>query len=220
MRRGLFPQGSAVAPAVAGITVLAALAATACGPSLRMVEGSRHYFERCYSADFDARTPIAEKHACWESWLAHYRMGQPSERRRYARNRLFELERGVALPRLPGMAEAAIGPRRAEPLVVSTISESISQGISQSEAAESEELPGLGHAGERSQKAPDARPRRAERRTRDRPRRSMPRTSNRVCAARACEPSWQDCVDRCGRSAQECVMACRVELSACSRSCF
>ncbi len=157
------------------------------------------YFERCYAADFDARIPLAEKHACWSAWLEHYTVGQPAERASYARERVFAIEHGESVPRLPGLPEAAIGPRSVTPIT-----------------AASEEL-------EPPEQAPSTIDEEAIERPHPRPRRyasPVPRTSNEPCAARACAPAWRSCVDRCLEESEECETACEVELQACARGCF
>lgn len=174
------------------------LAATACGPSLRRVQQSRVYFERCYAADFDARIPLAEKHACWSAWLEHYTHGQARDRVAYAQERVFAIEHGESVPRLPGLPTATVGPTSATP--VTAVSQPLMADPTVPPAqAEDEEL----------------------RRDRDRPRlRPMPRTANPACAARACEPAWRTCIDACQQHDAGCENACELELHACARGCF
>lgn len=187
-----------------GIALLALGLAAACGPSLRRVQESRVYFERCYSADFDARIPLAEKHACWSAWLEHYTAGQPPERASYARERVYAIDHAEETPRLPGLPEAALGPRRVAPVTASATELEAAPEIAP-ENADEEELD-----------APLETPRRARRRRRPRP---MPRTSNATCAARACEAPWRSCLERC-TDVRACQTACEVELQACARGCF
>lgn len=168
-----------------------------CGPSLRRVQQSSVYFERCYAADFDARIPLGEKHACWSAWLEHYTNGQPEERTHYARERVYAIEHGESVPRLPGLPEAMVGPTRSAPVTVS------------SEALVAEE-PAPPAQAERED-PPEAR---SERRPAP-----LPRTGNPTCAAQACEPAWRSCVDGCD-DRPGCETACEVELQACARGCF
>ncbi len=159
------------------------------------------YFERCYAADFDSRIPLAEKHACWSAWLQHYTMGQPPERSTYARDRVYAIEHGESVPRLPGLPEAAIGPRTAAPITVAS-REGTATGDQPAPANVDEEV------------LPQPRPRTRRRSA------PLPRTSNAECAARACEPAWRTCSDRCPAHRQACQTACEVELQACARGCF
>ena len=184
-----------------GILVgFAAALAIGCGPSLRRVQDSRIYFERCYAADFDARIPLAEKHACWTAWLEHYTEGQPPERARYARERLYAIEHGESVPRLPGLPEAAIGPQRVTPVMAA--SEERPEPVQEEyDTVDEEDMP-------------RPRPRRRRRVS------PMPRTSNQECAARACAEPWNDCIQRCPEDRESCETACEVELQACARGCF
>ncbi len=175
------------------------LGCAGCGPSLRRVQDSRVYFERCYAADFDARIPLAEKHACWTAWLEHYTGGQPPERATYARERVFAIEHGESVPRLPGLPEATIGPRAVTP--VTAASEEVEAPAEVPANVDEEEMP---------------RPRRRERRYAT----PVPRTSNESCASTACEDEWRACVDRCPEDRESCETACEVELQACARGCF
>lgn len=178
---------------------MAVTIAVGCGPSLRRVQDSRVYFERCYAADFDPRIPLAQKHACWTAWLEHYAGGQPPERASYARERRSAIEQGESVPRLPGLPEVAMGPRAAAP--VTAASEELEVTTAEPATADEEALD---------------RPRRRERRYA----RPLPRTSNPSCAARACEGAWRECLERCPDDRQPCQTACTVELQACSRGCF
>lgn len=174
-----------------------------CGPSLRRVQQSRVYFERCYAADFDPRIPLAEKHACWTAWREHYTMGQPPDRTDYALRRIQAIEQGESVPRLPGLPEAALGPRRATPIMaVSTSEEEPEAETPPAASADEERLP--------------ARERRRRRRQ------PMPRTANPTCAATACEPAWRACTEACPElgAGDACRTACEVELQSCARGCF
>ena len=162
------------------------------------------YFERCYAADFDARIPVTEKHACWTSWLEHYTVGQPPERSTYAQQRLSAIQRGEPMPLLPGLPEAAIGPATAAPITASSGSDQASE-----RTTEPPSFPD--NVDEEELEAPAPRPRRLS---------PMPQTSNAECAARACEAPWRACVDRCPAQRDACQTACEVELNACARGCF
>jgi hypothetical protein len=171
-----------------------------CGPSLRRVQQSRVYFERCYAADFDARIPLAEKHACWTAWTAHYTIGEAEDRADYARARIYAIEHGESVPRLPGLPSVALGPRASMPVTATAI-----------EPDPEEELHDL---------APTVEPRdrvvAPERRSRP-----MPSTDNPACASAACEPLWRECIDSCPETRSSgCETACEVELTACARGCF
>jgi len=187
------------------IPSLLALLAIGCGPSLRRVQDSRIYFERCYAADFDSRIPLAEKHACWSAWLQHYTMGQPVERSTYAQERVYAIEHGESVPRLPGLPEAAIGPRSATPITVAS-----EQATAQARDEEAQPVP----ANVDEERLPAPRPRTRRRAS------PLPRTSNPECAARACEEPWRACTDRCPAHRAACQTACEVELQACARGCF
>ncbi len=169
-----------------------------CGPSLRRVQQSRVYFERCYAADFDATVPLAEKHACWSAWLEHYTRGQERERLRYANERVFAIEHGESVPRLPGLPRATLGPTSATP--VTAASETLEPEVEAPPSQADRE---------------DAPRTRASRRLAP-----MPRTSNPACAAQACEPDWRSCVERCPEDRPGCETACELELQACARGCF
>ncbi len=185
------------------VVVLAgALALPACGPSLRRAQQSRVYFERCYAADFDPSIAAAEKHACWTAWLEHYTNGQPPERGDYARERVYAIEHGESVPRLPGLPQAALGPRAVTPVTVASAPE---------EPPAPEEAPVL----------PVDRVQLEERREprRDRHAPPLPRTANPACASAACEPAWRECIDACDGT-EACETACEVELAACARGCF
>ena len=171
-----------------------------CGPRLRRVQQSNVYFERCYAADFDPRVPLAEKHACWSAWREHYAMGQPPERLSYAQARIYGIEHAESVPGLPGLPEAAIGPRQVTPVTAT----------STTEAPPDPEPPAIA---ERE----SLHDRRARRRRRVHP---LPRTSNPICAASACEPSYRACLDTCATQNEACETACEVELQACARGCF
>ena len=178
--------------------VLGSGATLGCGPSLRRVQQSRIYFERCYAADFDPRIPLPEKHACWNAWMEHYTLGQAQDRTTYARDRIYAIEHGESVPRLPGLPEVALGPRRATPVTVSS-GPSVEAETAHPAMADDEELP-------------------RRRRTRRRPR-PLPRTANAACASVACEPAWRACLETCDE-ARSCRTACDVELQSCSRGCF
>lgn len=189
----------AVAPIVA--LALAALA-SGCGPSLRLSQQSRVYFERCYAADFDVRIALAEKHACWTSWLAHYTIGDGAGRSDYARERLYAIEHGESVPRLPGLPQAALGPRAATPVTAASApSPDPDPAVDETLPADRVDLP------------------RGRRSPRDRHAPPLPRTANPACATAACEPTWRACIDTCD-GVEACETACRVELSACARGCF
>lgn len=187
---------------------LTALIAIGCGTSLRRVQDSRVYFERCYAADFDARIPLAEKHACWTAWLEHYTDGQPPERARYARERVYAIEHGESVPRLPGIPDVAMGPRQATPMTVS----SEEREIVVAEPEPEPEPPPPTTVDDEDMPVP--RPRERRRRVR------IPRTSNQACALRACAPAYEACLDRCPEDRDACETACEVELQACARGCF
>ncbi len=161
------------------------------------------YFERCYAADFDTRIAVAEKHACWTAWLEHYTIGQPQDRREYARDRVYAIEHGESVPRLPGLPEAALGPRTAMPVTAASLpaEEAVEEEPAETPPVDTVEMP---------------RERRA-RRDRTPP---LPRTANPACAAVACEPAWQRCVESGPDGSRACDTACGVELSACARGCF
>lgn len=182
----------------AGAFVYLAIVMVGCGPSLRRVQQSSVYFERCYAADFDARIPLAEKHACWTAWREHYTIGQAQDRRDYASSRIYAIEHGESVPRLPGLPSVAIGPRAARPVTAVSIPVEEAPSVVD-EPADEVELP------------------RREERERPPP---LPRTSNPSCAAVACEPAWRRCIGGCAEGAQACETACNVELSACARGCF
>lgn len=178
------------------------LVASGCGPSLRGVAQGRVYFERCYAADFDARIPIAEKHACWTAWNEHYTRGQPHERLQYATDRLHALERGESLEGLPGLPDSPIG-RTSAPITVSQ-SAPVEPDVSEEAApppanvdAEDPETPA----------------------TRRHPPR-LPRASNDTCAVQACEARWRVCAEACPAFEDACETACEVEMYACARGCF
>ncbi len=158
------------------------------------------YFERCYAADFDTRIALAEKHACWTAWLQHYTIGQPEERRDYAHERVYAIEHGESVPRLPGLPEAALGPRTVMPVTAASV-------------------PGDDPEEEPSEPPPVNRVELPEDEHRRRPR-PMPRTANPACAAAACEPAWRHCIESCPDGARACQTACQLELSACARGCF
>lgn len=170
-----------------------------CGHSLRRVAQSQIYFERCYAADFDPRVPLAEKHACWTAWREHYTPGQTPDRVGYCEQRIDAIEHGESVPRLPGLPEAAMGPRRATPILA----------VSSEEAIAEPQLASLDHE--------DDLPARTRRARRPPP---LPRTSNVICAQRACEPVWRACVDSCPPGNDPCETACEVELQGCARGCF
>ena len=172
-----------------------------CGPSLRRVQQSNVYFERCYAADFDPRVPLAEKHACWSAWREHYAAGQPQERLEYAQARIYAIEHSESVPRLPGLPEAAMGPRRMTAVTAASTTEAPPEPDPPA-VAEQESL----------------RERRARRRRHRR--HPLPRTTNRICATAACEPAYRECLDTCARGNEACETACEVELQACARGCF
>jgi len=181
---------------------LLAVLTVGCGPSLRRTQQSRVYFERCYAADFDVRIALAEKHACWTSWLSHYTIGNGHERLDYARERLYAIEHGESVPRLPGLPVAALGPRAVTPVTAASApADEPEPSIDETLPADRVELP------------------RRRRSRRDRHSPVLPRTANATCARTACEPAWRECVDTCDR-VEACETACQVELSACARGCF
>lgn len=134
--------------------------------------------------------------------MTHYTVGQPPDRADYARDRLYAIEHGESVPRLPGLPEVALGPRR-----VTTV-----MAASTPSAAEPEPAPPASAEDERL----TARERRARRP------RTMPRTVNPACAIQACEPAWQRCTDTCprGDAGDPCETACEVELQNCARACY
>lgn len=168
-----------------------------CGPSLRRIQQSRVYFERCYAADFDPRVPLVEKQACWAAWQEHYTIGQPEDRTEYASERLDALRHGESVPHLPGLPAAALGPR----------SETQMTASSEETLIPVEEDP-----------ATAAVPRRRSRRERHPD--PVPRTSNAICAVAACEAEWRGCLDDCPARSAPCETACEIELQACARGCF
>lgn len=173
-----------------------------CGPSLRRSQQSRVYFERCYAADFDTRIAVAEKHACWTAWLEHYTIGQPEDRRDYAQERIYAIEHGESVPRLPGLPEVALGPRTAMPVTAASIpAEEPTEEPAETPPVDRVEMPRHRHS----------------RRDRMPP---LPRTANPACAAVACEPAWRTCIDACPEDSRACETACELELSACARGCF
>lgn len=185
-----------------GLCVALGGLALGCGPSLRRVQRSQVYFERCYAADFDPRIPLAEKHACWTAWREHYTIGEADDRARYARERLYALEHGESVPRLPGLPEAALGPRRVTPVMVASTPEAPPEA--EPPASVDEERPP------------------ARERRRRRHRQPMPRTTNPACASTACEPAWRRCMEACPEhdEGDGCQNACEIELQSCARGCF
>lgn len=162
------------------------------------------YFERCYSADFDTRIALAEKHACWTAWLEHYTSGQPQDRADYARERVYAIEHGESVPRLPGLPSAALGPRTVMPVTAASMpaEDPGPEAATEAPPVEAVELP------------------RERRSRRDRLRARLPRTANPACAAAACEPAWRQCIESCPEDSRACETACELELSACARGCF
>jgi hypothetical protein len=203
-----------------GVTLLG------CGPSLRRSQQSRVYFERCYAADFDPRISLAEKHACWTSWLEHYTSAQPPERAEYARRRVDGIEHGESVPQLPQPVPDRRSPRELlevrSPLVGTAGGTSFEGQASEGRASEGQGSPeGLG-ATEPStpDRAPvSSLPGPTARRRRPRHLPALPRTANPACAAAACEPAWRACDDVCD-GAEACETACEIELTACARGCF
>lgn len=168
--------------------------AVGCVPSLRVVQQGHVYFERCYAADFDPQIPLAEKHACWNAWLSHYTTGQSRERVRYARRRLYQIEHGRPVPRLPGLPEAGADSRDVVAISEPGPAES-TRGANESSPAEPAEM-----AADRES--------------------PLPQNTNPACAALACEPAWRACMAECADNHYPCQDACRVELHACARGCF
>lgn len=184
------------------VTMWLASVASGCGPSLRGVAQGRVYFERCYAADFDARIPVAEKHACWTAWNEHYTRGQPHERIRYAADRLQAIERGESVEGLPGLPDSPIG-RASAPITVS-------------QSADVEPDPEVAPAPPPA--SVDAEEPETPARRRHPPR--LPRASNEECASTACEARWRVCAEACPAFEGACETACEVELFACARGCF
>lgn len=169
-----------------------------CGPSLRHGQRSQVYFERCYAADLDARISATDKHSCWSSWLEHYTIGATDGQRTYARERLEAIALGEPTPRLPGMPEAALGPRAKTLVTVSSAASAASEPLV--EGPRSSE--GRGRHSRRNRRIPP-----------------LPHTTNPTCAAAACESTWRSCIDECA-NVRACAVACRIELNTCARGCF
>jgi len=88
-----------------GVLGLLAIGALGCAPSIRMVHQSNTFFERCHSADFDARVTTDQREQCWTVWLQHYTLGQNPERLAYARGRIA----GGEVTPMPGISTAQVG---------------------------------------------------------------------------------------------------------------
>ncbi|HEY0467632.1 MAG TPA: hypothetical protein VGC79_25705 [Polyangiaceae bacterium] len=69
------------------VSLLALLAAGACGPSVQSIYEGNVRFEHCYRLDLEVDTAPTHRHACWNEWLSMYTYGQPRDRIEYARRR-------------------------------------------------------------------------------------------------------------------------------------
>ena len=197
------------------LALLAALFATSCAPSVRLVHRSNVYFERCYAADLDRLVPNAERRACWSAWQEHYPAGQSRERLDYVRERLLRLD-----PERAAIVALATGedPELAPELGMSSDPQLVTEDAAEPDPASettdvaSTEAPAEdGAADEESRE--EARARRAGRRP------IVPRTATPHCAA-ACEPRYQTCATRCGADGRACLTACRVSYRQCARACY
>jgi hypothetical protein len=95
--------------AAALLTLAAAFATTACGPSYQSVYEADVTFEHCYAMDDRADAPLATKRDCWQIWRTRYAIGQSRDKLEYAAARAEALSRGTALPTDESMAAAAPG---------------------------------------------------------------------------------------------------------------
>jgi hypothetical protein len=163
-----------------------------CGPSLRLVEQSNLYFERCHAADLDPRRTDAERRACWQAWRDHYDVGQSPDRDDYVRERLVMLD-----------------PRNGTAIALSTADDPMAEAAGD-EATEAAFAPPEGP--ELSDTISDHPPRRQRRPL-------APRTRTSACGA-GCEPAFVTCGTACNVGDRGCIDACRHIYRQCARGCF
>lgn len=220
-------------PALTGLMLVtaASLVAAACGPSLRRMQRSDVYFERCYAADFDTQVPIEERRACWQSWLEHWQRDQAAPRIDYVRERILRLDpaRSAAVALATGDEEiphAAPEIAREATIVVETTggdatsndgsAEAIEPAPAIDVASEPDTSPAhdVGDAPVLPSHVPPAQERRRSRMA------PLPRATLPHCAE-ACRPGWTSCTTRCDEGDHHaCLRACRLELRTCTRGCY
>jgi len=179
-----------------------AVAASGCGPSIRLVAASNEYFEYCYAADRDAARTDVERRACWAAWQAHYEIGQPPERIDYAHERLVMLdpERRNAIELATGESGEALAEASAniEPTVVQAMDPAL-----RPEGAEVSSIFGdRGPVTARARRSP-----------------VIPRSRSSACAD-VCAPDFRACALLCRLSDRGCVDACRHRFRQCAHGCF
>jgi hypothetical protein len=183
----------------AGALPLGVIAASiGCGPSLRLVEQSNLYFERCHAADLDAARTDAERRACWQAWRDHYDVGQSPDRDDYVRERL------VMLDPQSGSAISLATPD--DPMG----QDPIGAGDAESSPTDVVDVPPEG---------PELSDTVGDRPPRPRRRPVAPRTRTSACGA-GCEPAFVTCGTACTVGDRGCLDACRHIYRQCARGCF
>ena len=175
------------------IALLALVTLAGCGSSIRLLEQSRTYFERCHAADLDPGVELAVKEECWGRWLEDYSEGQSPEVLTYAQGRKRALSSGGTLPPLPGMggAEAPAAPAEGR---VELVLESTPEGSA------------LVSCGVRPEPAAPRCP-------------SPPGLDEGPCAE-VCNPRWYGCAGQCTAPDRRCLEACEVEYRTCMGACY
>lgn len=186
-----------------------------CAPSLRAVQQSTTYFERCHAADADPNLSVEDKLACWDVWLAHYTYGQSSHRVRYAERRRAGLTQGERVPPLPGGDRAQVHTLRPE-----HASNEAALDVAADRAAPPPEAIEQPQASLTfSNRPPDVASRR-EIRARDRQRPPPPPTRSETPCAHLCDPKWDRCAAPCVNRQRGCLAACRTEHRICLSACY
>jgi len=92
-----------------GLLALAAVGATACGPSFQAIYEGNARFEHCYALEENPQAPMPDKAACWRDWSEHYTYGQTRDRIHYATARYVALSQAPHLPTDEALMMAAPG---------------------------------------------------------------------------------------------------------------
>jgi len=181
-----------------------------------MIHESDTYYERCYAADVDPAISMETRHQCWALWLEHYTPGQPPDRVGHARERLAELEAGVAAAPLPDMP----------PLPATASEQDAGVALADGSAPPGAPLDGAvapadGAVAPTSgtDAAPTAPP------APDSPEvRANYRPPPPVRTTTACDPvclaAWEECVPRCDDRTRSCMAACQARYRSCQAACY
>lgn len=179
----------------------AALAVSACGPSLTTVHEGTVRFEHCYRVDMEPEVAANQRRSCWYTWVSSYTVGQPRDRIEYAENRVRALDSGDTTCHELSIGTDPPAPQRQFYLVVPapTSVHAPPQPVATVVEARAPDPTGEGLPGAKTRERSDP--------------------PDASCSS-ACENTWAACIDGCPSPAPAECAKCKPAYTKCMRSCF